>query len=86
MTRKPVKEIRYSPEELATIQELEGLSKNFHPAYAWTPFELEMLKQYYGKVPISKLERLLHHSTSSIKDKANAFGLHTERKLPGKGK
>ena len=37
--------------------------------------KVEMLKKYYGKVPLQKLEFLLHHASSSIKDKAGELGL-----------
>ena len=67
--------IEYSEQELEIIRELEVAAKTYHPIYSWTPFQLEMLKQYYGKVPLQKLEFLLHHASSSIKDKAGELGL-----------
>ena len=78
--------IEYSEQELEIIRELEVAAKTYHPAYAWTPFQLEQLKKYYDKVPINKLERLLHHAASSIRFKAGQLGIHTERKMPGNRK
>ena len=67
--------IKYSEQELEIIRELEVAAKTYHPIYRWTPFQVEILKQYYGKVPLQKLEVLLHHASSSIKDKAGELGL-----------
>ena len=70
-----MKEIKFSKEQQATLEELDQIAKRFKPKNEWTPFEIEILKRYYGKVPHRVLTEKTHHSASGVASKAHELGL-----------
>ena len=58
------------------IPELEEAVKCYRPyKYSWTPDEIEVLKKYYGWVPLQRLIEYFHRSGPSIHKKARELKL-----------
>ena len=72
---------KYTAEEIVIIQELEEAAKHYRPKAKWTPFQVEQLKRFYGKVPGSQLTAKLGHGDKSIADKAHSLGLSKGNEL-----
>jgi transcriptional regulator of aromatic amino acid metabolism len=46
----------------------------------WTPYEENVLKTYYGKVPAEKISEYLGRTLTSILNKARNMGIRSEYK------
>ena len=60
-------------------KQLAEVAKHYRPVKMWISEEEELLRKYYNKVPLTTLERLLHHSVTSISDKAFRMKLKRSR-------
>jgi len=70
-----LKEIKFSKEQEATLEELDQIARRFKPKHEWSDFEVEILKRYYGKVPNSLLAEKTHHGEIAIRSMASKLGL-----------
>ena len=61
-------------EETFLVPELEELIGNT-PCKPWSEYEVNVLTQYYGKVPTKKIAELLGRSYTATRSKAHSLGL-----------
>jgi len=66
---------KYTAEEQAIIRELEEKAKSYHPKAEWTPFQVDLLKRFHGKVPLATLAGKVQHGDQSVSEKAHELGI-----------
>lgn len=57
------------------IPELEEAMETYIPRGCWSKEDEEVLKKYFGRVPIRTLEGYLHKSRHAVNSKAAIMGL-----------
>ena len=58
------------------IPELEEAVVTYRPyKYSWSPYEIDVLRKYYGWVPLQRLIEYFHRSGPSIHKKARELQL-----------
>jgi len=66
---------KYTAEEQAIIRELEEKAKGYRPKAEWTPFQVDLLKRFHGKVPAATLASKVQHGQQSVAEKAHQLGI-----------
>lgn len=61
------------------IPELDEAAARYVP-YEWSDEQIAVLKTYWRKVPVSLLEKYVHHSVATIDRKAADLGLPPRRR------
>jgi hypothetical protein len=78
ISRKPV--IHYTPEQEQIRRELQQAAKTYHPpGRAFTEFDDDAIREFYGNVPHHFLETKLHRTKESIQMRAHKLGVHVRK-------
>ena len=58
------------------IPELEGELADYHPRNRlWSEYDIAVLRNYYGRVPVEKIAGVLGRTPDSVRKKATSLGL-----------